>query len=125
MANKQNDIDAAIERTKINRKSYEEGLSCPDNTGAALAKEGVEYCDKILSALEAQRDGGWQPIETAPKGGSTYIGIIEFAPNQFGEPFMCNYDKEKGHICVYQTEIIPHKPTHWMPLPQLPETEGE
>ena len=56
----------------------------------------------------------WQPISTAPKDGTKYLGVIT------GEPFICLFDESEGHICEHQTEILPHKPLYWQPLPKPP-----
>lgn len=69
--------------------------------------------------VDALKDREWQPIETAPKDGSAYLGVI--APN--GQPFIAFYEEEDGHQCQIQTEPKLHKPTHWMPLPQPPTKE--
>lgn len=64
------------------------------------------------------RESGWQSIETAPKDGSRYLGHCG------GEPFICYYDEDDGHICLHQTEIAPHRPKQWMPLPEIGEDES-
>ena len=68
--------------------------------------------------------GGWQPIETAPKDGSTivlggygwtrrgYWAIDNFIGN--GQP---TWSSEDGHGCG---EV-----THWMPLPEPPRPKRE
>lgn len=62
----------------------------------------------------------WQDIETAPDNGSEYLGIIKQPSSCFGSPFICHYDDDK-HTCVHQTELKPHYPTHWHPLPKSPK----
>ncbi len=56
----------------------------------------------------------WQPIKTAPKDGTKYLGVIT------GEPFICYYDEDDGHICEHQTELKVHRPLFWMELPKPP-----
>jgi len=74
----------------------------------------------ISNALEEPIEG-WRPVdENTPKKGR-YLGIINCAnrgfPDVWGEPFVCEWDEEDGHICLHQTDLAPHKPTHWMPFP--------
>ena len=57
----------------------------------------------------------WQPVETAPKDGNNYLGVIH------GQPFICYYDEDEGHVCLHQTEAVLHKPLFWMPLPLSPK----
>lgn len=64
----------------------------------------------------------WKTIESAPKTGKI-LGIIEYAPGRFGEPFICVYDSEDGWECEFRTECRPHVPTHWTPLPPAPQEE--
>jgi hypothetical protein len=63
-----------------------------------------------------------RPIDSAPKNGTKYLGAIQQPDGSFGEPFICYWDGEE-HVCEYQTEMKPHKPTHWMPLPEPPTQE--
>lgn len=70
-------------------------------------------------------DKRWQLIETAPKAG-IFLGIIQCSKGQFGSPFMALWNEDTGRYeCEAQTEILPHHPTHWMPLPKPPTTNGE
>lgn len=59
----------------------------------------------------------WLPIENAPKD-KNYLGAIKTS-HGFGEPFICYFDDEEGHVCLHQTEQVPHRPTHFMPLPEV------
>lgn len=77
---------------------------------------GVRY-DQLtadLAALRAER--AWRPIESAPKG--TDILLV----SGYGSTFIGSWsgpDKEwwDGERFLYGTD----QPTHWMPLPPLPE----
>lgn len=64
----------------------------------------------------------WQPIETAPKDGTSFLG----------------WSKTRGaHECRVHEDVRHYKrcyasiagggwfyPTHWMPLPESPQAEG-
>lgn len=89
--------------------------------------------DKVRTALQLSADveAGrafvmrFEDIEKAPKD-NRYIGIIEFAPGQFGEPFLCEWDEDEGHVCRFQTEIAKHIPTHYLTFngkPDIPTPE--
>ena len=88
-------------------------------------KEVVHARLATISSLEAERE--WQPIETAPRDGTTilliggaYHGLpwpgqyleSEFRP---GMPWVCVI---KGNSRLYE-----HVPTHWRPLPAPPKEE--
>jgi len=57
-----------------------------------------------------------EDMDAAPEKGR-YLGVIRQKSGTFGEPFICEYDEEDGHACQFWTEEVPHRPTHWMPLP--------
>lgn len=70
---------------------------------------------------------GWQPIETAPKGELVLIHspdaadwysvcIAHFVPSQFPGDEDAWYSQEEDI-----TQPIDAWPTHWMPLPDVPE----
>ena len=66
----------------------------------------------------------WQPIETAPKEGSVIVfGRWEEGHEFDGQPWWniagCT---ETGIYGDWYDEAIP---THWMPLPEPPQTRGE
>ena len=71
---------------------------------------------QTIDAMNKRLSSEWQPIDTAPRT-ELYLGVI-----YSGEPFTAFFNGEE-HVCQFQTESVPHKPTHWMPLPQPPERE--
>ena len=60
----------------------------------------------------------WQPIETAPKNGSFFIGYEKgYGVNKTYFDWM--YDGERGGFRVYESHGW--SPTHWVPLPEAPK----
>jgi hypothetical protein len=89
------------------------GAGCPDMARAVLAT--------LTPPAPAEDAAGWQPIETAPKDGTSVLlytasGLIE-GYWSFGEweqcAIYCTYDGAGG-------PAFGCKPTHWMPLPASP-----
>jgi hypothetical protein len=68
--------------------------------------------DDVHSVEAAMKDanGGWQPIETAPKDVASLLFSFESGPSV----------KHWGGFCGHNQPCF----THWMPLPAAP-TEGE
>ena len=61
----------------------------------------------------------WQPIETAPKDGTTVLAVLDgcmttISMYQAKQEWILEHDG--GHDPRW-----PLKPTHWMPLPEPPE----
>jgi hypothetical protein len=86
-----------------------------------------------VEAAEREANGGWQPIETAPKDAM----ILLFRPTapEWGVVSQGKWEQQSHHkrgkpywdmwIKIGSTiESRRHVPTHWMPLPAAP-TEGE
>lgn len=85
----------------------------------------------------------WQPIETAPKDGTEVLGVFvkqwdwEKAPSVYGpwtvafrnKRWMASYDGMSvvEYMSDFGTDYMEAEidPTHWMPLPDPPETEQE
>lgn len=68
----------------------------------------------------------WQPIETAPKDRTTVIvfdPLFKTAPQNKAFPhigYWCEFwPKSRWRLCGSASVI---KPTHWMPLPDPPDT---
>lgn len=78
--------------------------------GLAIVKADViDAKDKQIAELEA---GGWQPIETAPKG----VLLLFFpAENRSQLPAMMRIDN-------YPVSY-PRQPSHWQPAPNPPVSE--
>lgn len=67
--------------------------------------------EQDLAATPRQQ---WQPIETAPKGGS----ILAY---QKSTVFIATYaEYHDGNPCWRDEEMFIAEPTHWMPLPEPP-----
>lgn len=82
----------------------------------------VSDLEARLEKAEAERDG-WQPIETAPKDGSS---ILCFVPlDTMGVPFnhrvlALRYEARKSAWLTDVYAFVPFEPTHWQPLPTPP-----
>ena len=92
-------------------------------------------CGEIARAILAELTGGqemseWQPIETAPKDGSTVLVATS------GKVTAAWWDEDQSiwtELLVwnsvfdeYEAQPIGFAPTHWMPLPPPPQdTEGD
>lgn len=80
---------------------------------------GILVVTKVLEAIRphlAPVASGWMPIDSAPRDGIHYLGMI-IGDRFYGEPFVCYYDEDEGHICLHQTEARLHHPTHWQHFP--------
>jgi hypothetical protein len=86
------------------------------------------HTDSILKLIEAARqsEGGWQPIETAPRDGTEVIAYSQDVRGNSGlNPFvsLCAWHPDAG-FCTCELRDA----THWMPLPPAPHqatsTEG-
>lgn len=86
------------------------------------AKDHITINEVILEALQFVKERQWQPIETAPKDG-TEILICGF--DIVGDFTACKaWWHDKSSEIVPQFDWVDdalENPTHWQPLPQLPE----
>ena len=76
--------------------------------------------DYIDNVDDKSQQGGWMPIETAPKDGSEILGYLfeDYSPQPI-------YWAE-GALGWYSDVTCKYvSPTHWMPLPNLPEQDSE
>ena len=74
---------------------------------------------KISDAFDDQ-DSDWQPIDTAPKDGTSVIAFVPgFGMGTFVLFWMDGYWREPANMMGLKV-----KPTHWMPLPSPPKAEG-
>ncbi len=74
----------------------------------------------------------WQPIETAPKDGSPFIGFTKTGFEAIIAVWSWEKDKYNKRPNPYfardgfhaKTDDRANQPTHWMPLPAAPEAQG-
>jgi hypothetical protein len=85
-----------------------------------------------VEAAEREANGGWQPIETAPRDGTEFdvwVSHHECYTNAPKRIANCRYIGEELQYKHSHGWFPLHRPfkvivTHWMPLPAAP-TEGE
>ena len=98
---------------------------------AAAEEYGVSgLLREAAAALEAAREDGWQPIETAPKDGTRVLLWIEWSDVPVvGEFSHGRWQADTEHYSVscgagcYGGSVSSDrymKPTHWRPLPAPP-----
>ena len=114
-----------VQRYKVGYYTDEWGMSSntpcliPDDNGYAVKFEDYSKLETELAALKA--DSEWQPIETAPKDGTVFLG---YKLGQFRECYKvprddCDMWWFGGTSGA--DDLFPNiKPTHWMPLPKPP-----
>ena len=77
-----------------------------------------EHGIKYVPAAQVQDVTGWQPIETAPKDGTT---VLLYAPGWDSPKTGWTYGKDEWQDCPYSHKGSKnYLPTHWMPLPAAP-----
>jgi hypothetical protein len=95
-----------------------------------LEKRSARMIESLLAENKRLRGRGWQPIETAPKDGTMFIGCI-----WRGEPWTKQYQQweapqtlswrgyhpnQPGKMCFRLSDGKPASATHWQPLPPPP-----
>jgi hypothetical protein len=65
----------------------------------------------------------WQPIETAPRDGVTFLAIRS-APGEYctNPSLICwnSFHNEWADNFAWDARLVKFQPTHWMPLPPPP-----
>ena len=97
---------------------------------ARQAENGVlaVECDSLKAEVERLTKAGWQPIETAPKDGSSVIVYLSNALDTSWAQVAHWSDKEN---CWCEWDYDADQPllgceiTHWMPYPEKPAKEGK
>jgi hypothetical protein len=88
-------------------------------------EEFLTHFEPVCAENAPTQGDGWQSMETAPRDGEIFIGIIKMRGNHgYGRPFLARWvEEDKEYQCDYWTELKAHIPTHWMPLPKPPEEQ--
>lgn len=81
------------------------------------------------SACQPPAAPTWLPIDCAPKDGTLVLGYIPDNPGQIGGALFMRFDAADGEWREEnstQTESWPVdcEPTHWMTIPDFPETDN-
>lgn len=71
----------------------------------------------------------WNDMKTAPMDGTDVLVCIEDGWD--GAPYYTQGDSSTAYyeavdsewVCSSQGEILEFKPTHWMPIPELPKSK--
>jgi hypothetical protein len=120
--------------------ALEQWCRCRDMIYALIDKPGKEVRPDVEDTHHARPDtapaglsagGGadWQPIETAPKDGIAFLGywpdVADFgeADNACEVRTWWNETEQRYESC-FETASSDSEPTHWMPRPSPPSTEG-
>lgn len=89
--------------------------------GGMASFETARLHARIALEMAAQQDGGWQPIETAPKGEIVLVsGMTRLADDTLVGPNVSMAEQHEDGIWSaddYDQEALDPQPTHWMPLP--------
>jgi hypothetical protein len=80
--------------------------------------------DTAPAGLNAGRGADWQPIETAPKDRSSFIGYWQRQGRSDCEVKTWWCDIDERWESPFETASSDSEPTHWMPRPAPPATEG-
>lgn len=75
--------------------------------------------ESMMHIHPASKEAGWQPIETAPKGRKSYLVWV---PDKLCQ-FCVRWDESIESWQIFGgCQPLIHEPTHWMPLPEPPES---
>lgn len=110
------EIKALVERLEAR-----ETCSCGICDGTVLVNpDGPEAATMLRSFM----DGGWRPIETAPRDGTWFLAVwndsrlTAVSTPAYG---VIMWDGDEWR----EADDIVSEPTHWLPLPTPPAVEGE
>lgn len=82
--------------------------------------------DKALTALrQHQQDGGWRPIDSAPKDGARVL--VFCPPRAVGAKTSKRIRIAAWDGCNWKDAAVvyPIVPTHWRPIPPAPKKEND
>lgn len=129
-------LEAALSAAEPVMYVSRNGSSCSPAFYESLVDRSRKNWQPLFAAppalsAQVQDVAGWQPIETAPKDGSTFLAVMAKAYSP--RATLCKFEDGK-FLSPSQGEkfVLPGWnqwwPTHWMPLPAAPakqEGKGE
>ena len=105
----------------------------PEAVARVVDHEWEHWSSVAQAALTAITDAGyrivpgWQPIETAPKDGTPFVGAIKVRVNGYPPEwfqYIIAYDPERDELSLdYDTGWDLDDYLFWMPLPAAPGDE--
>jgi hypothetical protein len=78
--------------------------------------------EDLLALCDAASGPEWQPIETAPRDGTAFLGVFQWQGESETEVHECEWCDGRGFF-VRPYDEMPDKdsqPVFWMPLPRPP-----
>ncbi len=92
--------------------------------------KGMVFIQELIKAYKQATE--WQDISTAPRDGTEMLlfEMVEMFEQDEKQPYMFTgrFETEGNHagsfVCL-EYQAFKLNPTHWMPLPKPPVTEGE
>jgi hypothetical protein len=87
-----------------------------------LARIQIAVAEVMEWAVVSARDREWQPIETAPKDGSTML-LRGKGDHRIADGYWLQ-DADKG-CGAWVWPYVHSEPIHWMPLPPFPPTQDQ
>jgi hypothetical protein len=105
------------------RQQWESALRCakflPDGYYGRAVGAAFAAADAILAARPvAEGDASWQPIETAPKGGSMLVTAEHNGETIVAEAL--RFSSGAFGLAAFNGTTPKCEPTHWRPLPEPP-----
>lgn len=115
-------LSEAMNREATAQHGHDSGRALYCDGQAMIARLCAAELSALASALEASTPSqGWQPIEHAPKDGTSLLGYQQGWCINGGEINITNWSKDWK---VWQISSADWRPTHWMPLPSAPVVLG-
>ena len=108
-----------IEKEFIDFSSYK--ISKKEGESADETRFFLDFAEHILRVAEQKQP---QPIITAPRDGSKFIGV-EYGEDGSQNEFPCRWNGNWQSFQYINSKVpCTASPSHWMPLPSAPEVES-
>jgi hypothetical protein len=111
------------------QRCLEKTVKCKCHKDEVYCKEYADghaagYEDGFNAGISYLKKVGWKPIETSPSGMAMFVVIgvnvaVGGSVKYTTDPY-CVWKKKDGTFARWPHDF---QPTHWMPLPELPNVE--